>query len=280
MEKSKKAKLLQDLGDLFADSGVLEYSTSNSASTKSKNPREGVYSRPKPHKQQGAVVSNSNGNPLVDDGPQNVACHQALPITRLLSPGINRSEELELAIERAMMRGGEFRGSGASLFRSEVRGKMIYLVKQPTRRPTAGTSGARGSVGQQLIKRVEPQGLSGHKLCKLGLGSKAVCEGVCFEDALHLHEEWKSYVNGITMPRSRHGAFLELCRSLDYCGSWVVVTRSLTSGMVGMRGVLLMERLSSWIILGSDEQFRRLPKASCILSCRVRERIVNLGSMI
>ncbi len=282
MEKSKKSKLLQDLGDLFADSGILEDSTSNTVSIKGKKPREGVYSRPKPHKQQRVEVSNIEGTPLVADGPQSVACHQVLPITRLLSSGIgsNRSEELELAIERAMMRGGDFRGSGASLFRNEVRGKMIYLVKQPTRRTTIGTSGVGGSVGQQLIKRVEPRGLSGRKLRKLGLGSKAACEGVCFQDALHLHEEWKSYVNGITMPRSRHGAFLELCGSLDYCGSWVVVTRSLTSGMVGIRGVLLMERPTSWVILGSDEQFRRLPKASCVLSCRVRERIVNLGSMI
>ncbi len=285
MEKNKKAKLLQDLSDLFANSGVLEDSASNRVPTKSKKPREGVYSRPKPHKKQRVEVSNSDGAPLVVDVPQSVSFHQVLPIPRVLSPGIdsrNRGEELELAIERAMMKGGDFRGSGASLFRNEVRGKMIYLLKQPTRktRITKATSGGRGGGGEKLIKRVEPRGLSGRKLRQLGLGSKAACENVTFEDALHLHEEWKSYVNGITMPRSRHGALLELVRSLDYCGSWVVVTRSLTSGMVGIRGVLLMERPTSWVILGADERFRRLPKASCVLSCRVQGKVVNLGSMI
>ncbi len=282
MERSKKVKLLQDLNDLFADSGVLEDTTGNRVSTKSKKPREGVYSRPKPYKQQRVEVSNSNGAPLVVDGPQSVACHQVLPIPRLLSPGIgsNRGEELELVVERAMMKGRDFRGSGASLFRNEVRGKMIYLAKQPTRRTAIATSGGGGGVGQQLINRVEPRGLSDRKLRQLGLGSRAACDGVTFEDALQLHEEWKSYVSGIAMQRSRHGSLLELARSLDYCGSWVVVTRSLASGMVGIRGVLLMERPTSWVILGSDERFRRLPKTSCVLSCRVRGKVVNLGSVI
>jgi hypothetical protein len=157
-----------------------------------------------------------------------------------------------------------------ALLDAKLRGKSLMLSQTSLSKPASAAAPPR---------RRSQKHLSGKALRRLGLGAVESAKGMSFRDCGELHRLWLQYVEQVVGKSAGGMKSMEKRLSgIDVQGAFIQVLACGVESLTGVRGIIVEDCPSVWLLMCVDDKLRRVPKECSQLACAVHGRFVTLDA--